>query len=365
MSVYSKSMLAMDSYQSDSSTQGNCTLVFRTQAYTNVAIIKAALSASSTLVSLVVLCYVVLLKKWKFFSERLVFLIILSTLLASVSSLLNRIDFDNQGTPFYHGFCVFGGFLTQVTSLMFVFSTLFITLHIFSLVVLDKSLEKYEWVCVFGVVAVPLLVSWIPFINSAYAKAGVWCWIRSFDSNTCEVFRFGQYLQFIMLYVPMFAVFFLEFALYTAIFVSLVIKRRKVRRMLDQELKEKLKRVCKEMSSLLPYPLIFIVFNVPLLANRIYASVNPGQQSLALWYASGLSIPMQFLFAMGAFTVGTRVFQDFKCITLLSALKKRKKVMEYPMEDGSHICQSILVPGPSSPAAEYTTYSPCKISDFY
>jgi len=353
----------MSSYQNDSSNVSNCTSVFLTQPYTNVAIVKAVLSAAATLASLIVVLYVIIIKRWKFFNERLVFQIVLSTLLLSLSSLLNRIDFDNLETPSYTRFCVFGGFLTQVAVLMFISSTLFISLHLFSLVVLDKSLERYEWVCVLGIVVVPLLVSWIPFINSAYASAGVWCWIRSFDSNTCAVFRFGQYLQFIMLYIPLYTVFFLEILLYAAIFISLTIKRRKVRRMPDRELKEKLRKAYREILTLLPYPFIFIVSNIPLLANRIYASANPGQQSLVLWYASGLSIPMQCLFAMGAFTVGTHICRDFKCITLLSVLKKRKEVVEYPMKDCSHISESVLVPEPSNAAVEYTTYSQCRVSD--
>ena len=338
----------------------NCSSVFTTPPYTNIAIVKEVLSFFSMMACFFVLVFILVMKRWKYFSQRLVLTLIVTVTLVSIASLLNRVDYKNQATPFYNGFCVFGGFLTQVTTLMFVISTLCITLHLFNLIVLNKSSEKYEWVYFFCIIVLPFLVSWIPFIKGAYQRAGVWCWIRSHDAVTCELFEFGQYLQFALLYIPLYAIFLTQCLLYVVILISVTKKKKKLSKIHDRELKKKLRKTRNEVILLVPYPLIFISLNLPHLTNRIYTFLNPGQPSLALWYVSAICVPLQGLFATTVFTIGTRMWYKFKCIELLAALTKKKtKVVEYPAIR-NFARESVFISSPIS-SIDYSTYDQCRV----
>lgn len=108
---------------------------FDRKEYANVAIA----SAVSAVISLVAGCFVisvmVLLQKWKFFSQRLILYLAIATIFTSIATILHRVDFENQTSDFYTRFCILGGFLEQVTSWIFLNANSAITIYLFMNVV--------------------------------------------------------------------------------------------------------------------------------------------------------------------------------------------------------------------------------------
>lgn len=244
--------------------------------------------------------------------------------------------------------------MTQLTAWMFMNAIFSITIYLFFLVVFEKNTEKFEWIYTVFILVLPFLVNWIPFIKLGYQKAGVWCWIRSRDSATCEVFYFGLYLQFILLYVPLYLSLTTESILYIVILVNIKKKLRLLTSIRDHESRKKLSKMKNELLSLVAYPVIFFLLNVPLLSNRIYTSINPTQPILFLWYLSGLSVPLQGLFTAVAFTVGTKMWRNLTWAKLKASVKENEKAQEYPLKTNV-ASDSVLVTN-CRHDSNYTTY---------
>ena len=164
-----------------------CITPFDSQEYTNVAIVNTFVAVLSFISTLFVVVFILATKKWQFFSERLILYLTISAMLFSVANIINRVDFHGEKSSFYNGFCAFSGVMTQVTAWFCFMAYTSITLHLFFRSILNKSTEKYEWAYVFLIFVVPLLFNWIPFVSNLYGKAGVWCWISSFDLVRCSL----------------------------------------------------------------------------------------------------------------------------------------------------------------------------------
>ena len=228
----------------------NCSTLFNNHDFNNVAIINMTTACLSFLACSFVIVIIVILKVWEFFSQRLVIYLTITALLTAISAIIHRIDFYNQTSDFYKGFCIFTGFLTQVTSWMLLNSIIAITIFLFCRVMLKRNTDKYEMVYVFCIFLFPLVFNWIPFIHMSYGKAGVWCWIRSFNLETCQVHLFGLWLQFGLWYIPLY----LTMTTLTIFYIIILVKIRKERKILtginDISSKNELKKM-KQRTSLI------------------------------------------------------------------------------------------------------------------
>ncbi len=268
-----------------------------------VAIVNILAAFVSFLACLSVLILCIILKKWKFFGQRLVLYLTITALLVSVASMIHRVDFNNQTSDFYKIFCALGGFLTQLTAWMLTNAIVSITMHIFMTVACDSQTDKYEWVHIFGIFVLPFLFNWIPFINFTYGRAGVWCWIESYDRVNCQKNIFGMWLQYTMWDIPHFITITSMIVMYI---ISIAIINRKMRAWTgqnDPRSKERIKRMKNEILSVLVYPVIYMVLTIPAIVNRVYSTLRPAQPSQALWYILALIYPLGGTFIALAFTL--------------------------------------------------------------
>lgn len=311
----------------------NCTTPFDSPEFDKVAIVKIAAGCLSFLVGSLVITFIIVVKKWNFFSERLILYLTITAIPFSLASILNRVDFNDSSSPFLTGFCIFGGFLTQVSSWMTLNAITAITLYLFGRTVLNKNTEKYEWVYLVFIFVVPLLFNWIPFIYTSYGRAGVWCWIRSFDLDTCKVHLFGQWLQFGLLFIPLYVILLGLILLYVLIFTKTWHRRRQLQGKQDNPHSTKLiKKITNELLMLVAYPFIYFILCIPLLLNRIHTSVKPTQPNLLLWYLSALSHPMVGAFTGMAFILHTAICRKLTWTRLRAQTRgMTNKVSEYPM----------------------------------
>ena len=178
----------------------NCSSPYTGHEYVIVAALSAASAFISLLASYFIVSIIVLFKKWKFFAQRLFLYLAIAAILTSLSTIIHRVDYENQTTDFYVGFCRFAGFMEQITAWMQLMAVVSITVYVFAYAMFRKRTESlvYELVYVFFIFAFPLLFNWIPFTVNGYGRAGAWCWIPSEDIFTCKKLLSGRILQFVL-----------------------------------------------------------------------------------------------------------------------------------------------------------------------
>ena len=100
------------------STGPNCP-PYDQKIYATVAVVAAASGFTSLLADCFVIFIIILFKKWKFFSQRLILYLAIAASMVSVATIIQRVDYDNQIGSFYSNFCAFSGFYSHISSWIF------------------------------------------------------------------------------------------------------------------------------------------------------------------------------------------------------------------------------------------------------
>ncbi len=320
--------------ENETQTRGNCSL-YDTKDIIKVAIVNQALSALTVFACLFALSIIIIFKKWQIFSQRLIVYLIMSTMLISVTRSLARVSYDGTFTEAHRGFCIFIGYASQNTVLMPYAAILSITVYMFLAVVCNWRTDKYEWLYIFFIFVFPWTFTWIPFIKSAYGRAGAWCWIRTIDIDTCERIEFGIVLQLVLYYVPLFASLLTQVFLYLTILCKLHINKNRwkgttVAKMAEDDANYKILRT--EALTLFIYPLIYIVASLVPVINRIRGWASPGQVFLPLWYLTAMIFPLRGITFVLIFTLDASTRRRLTWSHLKTAIKNynsKKVIMEY------------------------------------
>ena len=311
----------------------NCSPYY-TEAYDNVAITSAAAAFFSLTAGCFVIFIMILFKKWIFFSQRLILYLAVAAILASISTALHRINYQNQTSEFYDRFCAFSGFVEQITSWILLNAVSSITFYMFANTVLKIKTEKYEVYYFLFIFVFPFSFNWIPFINSSYGRAGAWCWIRSEERDTCEAFMFGQVLIFTLWYIPLYIIVSILVLLYIIILVTMRKTNREWTKNPTEYSKELKKQASREVIPLMAYPLIFFILSIPPLVNRIHNLVSPDNPSLGMWYASALSFPLEGGLIAIAYSLDPETRKRLNWANIRAAFGGcvKKETAEYPVE---------------------------------
>ena len=323
--------------------EDNCTSPYTSTEYAIVAGLSAATAFISLLASLFIVSLIVLFKKYRFFTQRLILYLTISVILNSVATILHRVDYNNERSDFYVGFCKFSGFAEHCTAWMELMATASITLYVFVWIAFNEHTDKLEYGYIFFIFAFPLLFNWIPFTVDAFGRAGAWCWIRNEDIYTCDEIVAGQVLQFVLWYVPLYVILSILIVLYVVILIKIYCyNRHKWRWNQAHEFEDKnqQKKITRQIWSLLWYPLIYILINVVPLINRIHGLVEPNDPNLVIWILAAILLPIQGGYIALAYTLldpDTR--KKLKPARFRSAIKdfcqkigKDSVIMEYPLE---------------------------------
>lgn len=300
--------------------------------------IVAAVAAASGLISMLASCFIIfiiiLFKKWKFFSQRLILYLAITAALLSLAMVLQRVDYNNQRSKNYENFCIFAGFLSQVTGWMVLDAVICIQIFLLLAVFTDKQPERFEAIFVLLIFVFPLTFNWIPLIHSTYGKAGAWCWIRSKNDKTCEAIRFGGVLQLVLWYIPLYVTMVVLVVLYVAVLVKLHSMKRKWTGDFNPHSVKKSKQMTREILPLIIYPLIFFVLNIPPFINRIHGVANPNDPEPALWFIAALLFPLQGGAIALCFSLDPETRKRLKVANFRAAFSEfcqSKKVKEYPI----------------------------------
>ena len=248
--------------------------------------IQAALRSAVGLFSFVccasVVFIIILFKKYKFYTQRLILYLSVVTMIHAFSYILTRVNYYTP-RPINDPYCYFSGLLNHYTAANGVLSIWCITLNLLAKTLCNRSTVKAEPLLVTVILFLPALWMWIPVWLKAYGTAGGWCSIRSVNSD-CTPFRYRVALRFGLWYVPL-------YVLMLVIVVSLVLAAVKISRSSkkwvgkwDPEVVVKRQMLKREILSLIWYPLIYLLLNSFSLIEQIYDAFHPMNSSAILTY---------------------------------------------------------------------------------
>jgi len=304
--------------------------------YAKVALVSAISASASLLASVFVIFIIVFYKKWKFISQRLILYLAISSLLASLSTIIHRVDYNNEMSTFYTDFCIFAGFFEQVTSWMVLNAITVLTTYLFVMTAFQKDVKKLEVLFLLLIFVFPILISLIPFIKSSYGRSGAWCWIRNEDRETCEEFPLGMFFIFVLWFVPVHILLLSLIIMYIIILVCIRPHKKKYTSWEKKVPEETRKENRKQAIRLVAYPCIYLFLSSFPLMNRIQSGVEQGEQSLAFWYMAAAMFPLAGGLIGLVYALDPETRKRLSCSHFRVGLRewRKKEVNEYPvMED--------------------------------
>jgi hypothetical protein len=283
-----------------------------------ILVIKVTLNSIGILASILVVCLILISKNYKRFVYRLVMYLMIVNSLQALCQILEltpvQVTEDEQvsirnGTG-WSDMCTALGFLDMVTSWMGNFIIVWIMLYMLLLswrlhhvavninseVLQQKSSKRYkETIGVLFLLFSPFLFSWIPLAMDMYGLSGLWCRIKTVDSegNGCNDSRFAN--KSLALIVSLFygpLVLIIAFVFVCMVIVILLLCRST--RNLYGANCDRYNQGIRNVGIVLIYPVIYCLFCVFLLINRIYSSTHSEGHltpNYTLWIIHALADP--------------------------------------------------------------------------
>lgn len=145
---------------------------------------------------------IVLFKKYKFLSQRLIFYLTISTFFQSILYATTNFYIAGKASHGMHtGLCILQGYWTLFFDWLTFILVLCICFNVFWSAVSLKKTDSFEkWYIVIAI-TVPIVICCFPFIDNSYGPAGLWCWISSKRDGGIHVI--GATLQFVLFYGPL------------------------------------------------------------------------------------------------------------------------------------------------------------------
>ena len=326
--------MSVPSVSSDSPPENGSCSPYDTELYVAVASVSAASNFISLLANCLVLFLTILFKRWSFFNQRLVLYLSLATIGANIASIFGRVGYENQTGAAYNNFCIFSGFVLQVTMWMVLNAYICITASLLLKVLFVINLEKYDVAVFLVIFASPVAINWIPFIRLAYGRSGAWCWIRATEESSCKDFLFGSVLQLVLWYIPLYVILGILIIIYSVVVTKFCLFRRNWLELDPQADDIQRQQALKYSISLLAYPVIYFVTNIFPLINRVYNLVHPDKPSPALWFLTSILFPLQGVGIAVAFLLDRNVRKRLNATNFKAACAewfKKPQIKDYPL----------------------------------
>ncbi len=267
---------------------------YNSTTYMVVGILHSCSAAISFISSILVITIIVLFKKSKFFSQRLVLYLSLAVALYSLAAALVKTDYMQPEDQF----CKWIAFISEYTQWTLLLAVCVITVDILLRIIWnshsDWATPYLEVVYCLIIFVFPGAFNWVPFLWNYYGISGDWCWIRDKipDTNgTCDTVEMkAAMLQMGLWYGPLFVLCCLILVAYIVIVVSLRRQRRRMSIYNPDEI-QLLRTMRNEIYSIFWYPIVFMIINVFPLTNRIVTSLD--KPVIALWVLHAVISPLQ------------------------------------------------------------------------
>ncbi len=319
----------------DNSNGTLCLASFTEQQLRILGISQAVVAMMSTVACILVLGIIVIFKKYTCQTQRLIVYLTIAVLLLNIGYTVRGFGYNmvRQG-PFCSGIA----FYTQYNGgcvLLAVFCII-IEMFIHSGVFQGQNLkfDKFYFPAIF---LLPLLVDWIPFINHAYGPTKTWCWIRSQNVDTCDLFLYGLILQYVLWFVPVFIAIIVGTILYIISYITIARQSRSYTATLDPTSQQTRNDILSEIKQYKWYLLIFLIFNgIPFVA-RVIVDIYPRSQTatFALWVIAAVLQATQGCVIAWIFTLDPATRKRLTLQSILAAIKHNilnyEDTQEYPI----------------------------------
>ena len=323
---------------SNSSAAVDCLEPYNTAAYLAVAAVRAGVGAFSALCCLAVIGVIILHKRYRHFTQRLMLNLAISAFLHSLSYTVARVDYSSD-LQLLDPYCYFGGFATQYSAWVEVLALMCVVYYLFVAELLGRhaypthTTEAVFWV---GTYALPLLWCWIPFVRHSYGTAGSWCGIRTLTEE-CSRYELDRSLQFVLWYIPLYLL--LTATLFVAVAVALKMwgDVHRWSGLYDEETKVKRNRMTTDIRPLLWFPFIYLALNTFSLIDRIYNNAaHPEDPVVELTFLHACTSPLRGAFVALVFTLagGKVQLSQVRDTCLHCCRRKSVTIQEYPALHG-------------------------------
>lgn len=323
---------------------------YSSQEYLAVGILHTVFGAISFLATLFVIGLIVLFKKYRFFVQRLVLYISLAAMLFVLVDAIRNVDYfpQNEATERY---CMAIGFMSQYAHWAMLMAMCMLTLDILLRLRLDtpdknEATKQFEFFYIAVIVFVPLALNWIPFVFGAYGKAGDWCWIRdTHGPPNCTTWYTGVVLQFTLWWGPFV---FLSLSLvvsYVAIIIKLQVEKRRWQGQYNPEEQIIRKNLRKEVRSLVWFPIIFIIFVLFPLINRLQNAIT-NKPILVLWILHAVIAPLQGGFIALAYALDPETRKRLNWRDLSGACRNFFRAEQGTVREYSAVVATEAIPSP-------------------
>ena len=258
----------------------SCYGIYKQPKYDALLAISIILSVVSIIFLFGVIFIIVLFKKYVLFHQKLILYLAIASLCFSVSTAFNFTSTTAYISIPARNYCIFMGFINQSVIWWQIMAVVCIMINIFIKAVFKIDAQrKLEILYALLIFILPFSFSWIPFIDSDFGPAGVFCWIRDREYDDCnKLFIFGTYLRFFLFYIPLYVVIFVMFILLIISFC--VIRRRRKRWHNQNDHKNEIqKKIETEIRSLIAYPIIYILLSILPLIHRILGTFKDIESS--------------------------------------------------------------------------------------
>ena len=262
--------------------------------------VQRTFSSLSLVGCAVIVLLIIILKKYRSTTQRLIFWLSVSGFFRSLAILLTH---PHNSHAIY---CRVKGFFHQYFDCTTLLWVLMITMN--SLLIVKRKTYKnhYNWYHVivwFG----SMIWSTIPFFSDSYGHAGLWCWIKP-DTGL----RFGAW------YIPLFFLSFLMFLIHVYLLWFLIKFHKPLNNRSDDERRAH-KRMQKDLKSLLAYPFFYILLYIPGFIFRVTEETNPNvKPAYDLTIAMAVLIPCLGVVYAVAFVLINASLNEIS-VTLLKA----------------------------------------------
>ena len=314
---------------------------YSTSVFVAVTAVRTFSGIVSLISSLFVIALIVIFKKYIFYSQRMILYLSIAVTFSSLVRVTQGINYpyypDNEYTDI---FCIFIGFIDQLTIWWVIMANLVIALHVYIKAVHKRS-PKLEVVYVITIFLFPLTFSWIPFIHLTYGEAGPWCWIKRINSD-CTDNQFGIGLRYGLLYAPAYIILFAIIVMYLIIYITVRRHKNQFIGNYDPELKKQYLQLVKEVTPLIWYPIILMIAHIPGIANRIAEEITD-KPIIPLWFIHAFVYPLLggmvcLVYALDPDTRKRLRKSSWK--SFQEQFKQEKNAIEYPVAGG---CSDSLV----------------------
>ena len=308
----------------------NSTCSANVTIYASTMIVLSATNGLSIMVCLLAIILVGALKLYKKPVYRLALYQVVASLSFATACVVGVLFINyNEAPEVYSRLCVAVGFWFLFAQNLMLFSTLWLTFHLFCFAVFYRNMKKYELFYIVSSLLISAIFSIVPLITDvSYGFNGLTCWIRVRNENCSSYRRTDIEIieQFTLWYGPSTTLLVIESTVLLIMLAILVCRfRRRIKYEAIASRGDQNLKAAKQMLPLAVYPMLFCVLIIPPIVFNAY-TYTPQPPNTALIYVAVISG------AAWSLSAGTTLILH----VILSAVYTRKRHNCYKSQERRH-----------------------------